>query len=122
MHNTNTMIYIFSLITGVINGLFASGAGQILVFFLIYIAKIDTHKARATSMICTSVVSVISIISYFRIVKLKMFRIVIVTLCGLFLGAIGAKITKKMNANLLNLISGLIIFSLSVYNIITRFV
>lgn len=116
------MIYIFSLITGVINGLFASGAGQILVFFLIYISKVDTHKARATSMICTSVASIISIISYFRIAKLKMLHIVIVILCGLFLGAIGAKIMKKMNANLLNLISGLIIFSLSVYNVITRLV
>lgn len=116
------MIYVFSFVTGIINGLFASGAGQILVFFLLYIAKIDTHKARATSMLCTSVATIFSIINYFKLVEVKLVEIIIVTLCGLVFGAIGAKIMKNMNSNILNLTSGLVIFSLSVYNMIIRLV
>lgn len=114
------MIYLFSFITGVANGFFASGAGQILVFFLIYIAKNDTHKARATSMVCTSVATIFSIISYFKMVEFKLLEIIIATLCGLIFGPVGAKIMKKMNANLLNLISGAVIFSFSMYNIIVN--
>lgn len=116
------MIYIFSFITGIINGLFASGAGQILVFFLIYIAKIDTHKARATSMICTTIATAFSLITYFKMIKIGVFKVFIVIICGLIFGSLGAKIMKKLNSNLLNLLSGLIIFSLSVYNVLSRMV
>lgn len=121
-HNIVVMIYIVSFVTGVINGLFASGAGQVLVFFLIYITKIDTHKARATSMLCTSIASVFSVISYFKMTEFKAVELLIVIICGLAFGALGAKIMKKLNANLLNLISGFVIFSLSMYNIISRWV
>lgn len=116
------MIYIFSFIAGIINGFFASGAGQVLVFFLIYTTKMDTHKARATSLICTSVASLFSIINYSKVVKYNSNDIIVAILCGLIFGTIGAKIMKKINANLLNLISGLVIFGLSAYNIVLRLV
>ena len=109
------MIYIFSFVSGIINGLFASGAGQILVFFLIYIAKIDTHKARATSMLCMSLTAILSFIRY-----IKMVEVIIVAICGLVLGALGAKIMNKIESNALNILSGIIIFGLSLYNIFAR--
>lgn len=114
------MVYIFSFVSGVINGLFASGAGQILVFFLIYIAKIDTHKARATSMLCMSLTAILSFIRYIKMVEVKILNIVIVAICGLVLGALGAKIMNKIESNALNILSGLIIFGLSLYNIFAR--
>lgn len=122
MHHTNTMIYVFSLVTGVINGLFASGAGQILVFFLIYIARIDTHKARATSMLCTTIATAFSLAMYIKWIKLDILQIIIVLLCGMVFGAVGASLMKKMNALVLNLASGIIILGLSLYNIVSRLV
>ena len=111
------MVYIFSFVSGVINGLFASGAGQILVFFLIYIAKIDTHKARAT---CMSLTAILSFIRYSKMVEVKILNIVIVAICGLVLGALGAKLMNKIESNTLNILSGIIIFGLSLYNIFAR--
>lgn len=122
MSHTNTMIYVFSLITGVVNGLFASGAGQILVFFLIYIAKIDTHSARATSMLCTTIATVFSLVSYVKFIQVDILHIVIVVFCGIAFGALGAVLMKKMNSLVLNLASGIIILGLSLYNIILRLV
>lgn len=116
------MIYVFSLITGIINGLFASGAGQILVFFLIYIAKVDTHNARATSMLCTTLASVFSLVSYVKFGQVDMLHIVIVVLSGTAFGALGALLMKKMNSLVLNLVSGIILLGLSMYNIVLRLV
>lgn len=114
------MIYVFSLITGVINGLFASGAGQILVFFLIYIAKIDTHNARATSMFCTTIATVFSLVSYVKFVQVDIIHIVIVIFCGVVFGALGALLMKKINSLALNFASGIILLGLSMYNIVLR--
>lgn len=118
-HN-KCMIYLFSLVSGVINGLFASGAGQILVFFLIYIKKMDTHKARATSLLCTCVATVVSLIRYLSIIKISVSNAIVVAISGLIFGAIGAKIMKKIESNILNMVSGFIIFGLSLYSIFAR--
>ena len=100
--------------------MFASGAGQILVFFLIYLAKIDTHKAIATSLLCMSLTTIVAFIRYAFMVKIKLINIIIVAISGIIFGALGAKIMKKMESNTINLLSGLIIFGLSMYNIFTR--
>lgn len=112
------MIYVFSLISGFINGLFASGAGQILVFFLIFMQKQETHKARATSLLCTSIATIISITRYASVVNIKISILIIVALCGIVFGNIGAKIMNKIEANKLNLLSGIVITFFSIYNLI----
>lgn len=53
-------------------------------------------------------------------VKIKLINIIIVAISGIIFGALGAKIMKKMESNTINLLSGLIIFGLSMYNIFTR--
>ena len=58
--NNIIMIYFIGLISGFINGLFASGAGQILVFYLVFIKKMDTYKTRAVSIALLSLASIIS--------------------------------------------------------------
>ena len=112
------MLCVGSLISGIINGLFASGAGQILVFMLIYFLKIDTHKARATSIFLIGVITVISFIRYLFIIDLKTNDMFIVVVSGLFFGVIGSKIMKRIDSNWLNLISGLVITTFCIYSII----
>ncbi|MBR5227697.1 MAG: sulfite exporter TauE/SafE family protein [Clostridia bacterium] len=106
--------------SGIINGLFASGAGQILVFFLIYIIKIETHKARATSLICTTIATVVSIIGYSRFIDFEFKRSVTLLVIGFFGGIIGSKIMVKIESNKLNLMSGAIIAFFSLYSIFVR--
>ena len=112
------MIYVGSLLSGIINGLFASGAGQIIVFLFIYFLKIETHTARATSVFLMGIVTVITLVRYLNFIELGLTHIIIVILSGLIFGIVGSKIMKKLQPDYLNLISGIIIAGFAIYNII----
>jgi uncharacterized membrane protein YfcA len=112
------MIYIISFFAGFLNGLFASGAGQILVFYYIYILKIKTHEARTLSMALISISSIFSVIGYSKFIKFDFLKIAILISISIVFGVIGNKIMKKISAIYLNLISGLLIVGLILYKII----
>ena len=112
------MIYVGSLLSGVINGVFASGAGQIMVFLLIFILKIETHTARATSVFLMGLVTVVTFIRYLTFVEVEILHIVIVVITGLIFGIIGSKIMKKLQPDYLNLISGIVVAGFAIYNIL----
>ncbi len=112
------MIYVGSLLSGVINGVFASGAGQIMVFLLIFILKIETHTARATSVFLMGLVTIVTFIRYLTFVKVEILHVVIVVITGLIFGIIGSKIMKKLQPDYLNLISGIVVAGFAIYNII----
>ena len=114
------MIYVVSLFAGIINGLFASGAGQIMVFLFIYCLKIDTHVARATSVFLMGVVTIFTITRYLGFVKLDVGHVIIVTIAGLIFGVIGSKIMKKLQSDYLNLISGVIVAGFAIYNLMGK--
>ena len=116
--NIIAMIYLIGLICGLINGIFASGAGQILVIYLIFVKKIDTHISRATSVLCLSLATMFSIYRYSLVAEFKINQIIIVTITGIIFGKVGAKLMTKINSNLLNLISGIIVVGFSIYNLI----
>jgi len=112
------MIYVGSLLAGIINGVFASGAGQIIVFLFIYILNIETHKARATSVFLLSVVTIITFIRYLEFITLKPSHIIIVILCGITFGVIGSKLMEKIKSEYLNLLSGFVITGFAIYGLI----
>lgn len=112
------MLYFGSFFAGVINGLFASGAGQIIVFVLIYFLNVKTHNARATSIFVISIVTIFTLIRYLFSIKLKLVEVVIVAICGLIFGVVGSKIMKKIPADYLNLISGIVISGFAIYSLI----
>ena len=119
-HNIIIMIYLVSILSGVINGLFAAAAGQIMIFYLVFILKKDAHTSRATCIFCISLVTIISLIGYIKIAKFKMYQVITVIICGLIFGVIGSKIMNKINSNYLNLLSGVIIFGLSIYKLFVK--
>lgn len=112
------MIYVISLITGMLNGLFASGAGQVLVIYLVFIKKIDTHVARALSVSLLSISSIFAIFGYMRFVEFELKYIITFAIIAAVTGIIGTKIMKKIPSNILNLISGVLIVSLTLYKMI----
>ncbi|MBQ8043187.1 MAG: sulfite exporter TauE/SafE family protein [Clostridia bacterium] len=112
------MIYVGSLLSGVINGLFASGAGQIIVFLFIYFLKIETHTARATSVFLMGLVTIVTFVRYLGFVQLNIMHVIVVIISGLVFGIVGSKLMKKLQPDYLNLISGLVIAGFAIYNII----
>lgn len=114
------MIYVGSLLSGVINGLFASGAGQIIVFLFIYFLKIETHTARATSVFLMGLITMVTFARYLTFVKLDLIHIMIVIISGAIFGGVGSKLMKKVPPDYLNLISGIIIAGFAVYNLVKQ--
>lgn len=112
------MIYVGSLLSGVINGLFASGAGQIIVFLFIYFLNIETHTARSTSVFLMGIVTIITLVRYLAFVKVKFLHVIIVIISGFVFGIIGSKFMKKLQPDYLNLISGIIVAGFAMYNLI----
>lgn len=114
------MIYFIGILVGLLNGLFASGAGQILVFYLIFILKKDTHMSRALSVSLLSISSIFAIFGYSKLVDLKIDIIITLIFIAIVSGLIGTKLMKKIPADILNLISGVLIVSLTIYKMISR--
>ncbi len=103
------MIYLISFFTGILNGVFASGAGQILVFYLLYIQKQETHIARQISVCVLSISSIFAIIGYLQFVELELSKVIIFSIIAVITGILGSKLMKKLPANILNLIAGILI-------------
>lgn len=114
------MIYFIGILVGILNGLFASGAGQILVFYLIFILKKETHMSRALSVSLLSISSIFAIFGYSKLVDLKIDIIITLIFIAIISGLIGTKLMKKIPADILNLISGVLIVSLTIYKMISR--
>ena len=118
MIHTICMIYFGSFFAGVINGLFASGAGQIFVFILVFILKNDTHKSRATSVLAMGIITVITLIRYLLEVDIKLKEVILVCIIGLSFGSIGSKLMRKIPEGYLNVLSGVLVTGLAIYSLI----
>ena len=112
------MIYLVGLLVGLLNGLFASGAGQVLVFYLIFILKKETHLSRTLSVSILSISSIFAIFGYNKIVSFDISKIILLVIIAIISGVIGSKVMKKIPSDVLNLISGILIVGLTLYKII----
>lgn len=110
----DTIIYI---IVGIINGLFSSGAGQILVFYLIYILKQDTIKSREFSLIVMPIISIVTFILYYFKSSVNIIQLIIFVLISIILGYVGSKIMNKINSNILNLLSGILLVVITAFSL-----
>ncbi len=111
------MIYLIGLIAGFANGLFASGAGQILVFYLVFILKIDTHIGRSVSIAVLSITSIFSIFGLQSVANLELKKTILLIIISGICGIIGSKIMHKIDSKILNLVSGMLVVSLSIYGL-----
>ncbi len=114
------MIYLIGFIVGILNGIFAAGAGQVLVFYLIYFMKVETHKVRAISVAILSISSIFAIFGYKDVIQFDLIKIISLVLIAAITGVIGTKIMKKIPSEYLNLISGILLVSLTVYKMLVK--
>ena len=97
------------LITGVVNGLFGSGGGTLVVSALVFLLGVEDYKAHATAISIILPLSIISTFIYFKNNIIKFDIAIIITLGGVLGSFIGAKILKKVPTPILRKIFGILI-------------
>lgn len=97
------------LITGIINGIFGSGGGTIVVPALVFILGVDDHKAHATAISIILPLSILSTIIYFVNDSIPLKVVIPVTIGGVIGSYIGAKTLNKIPVYILRKIFGSVI-------------
>lgn len=97
------------LIAGVINGLFGSGGGTLVVPALVFLIGLKDYKAHATAISVILPLTIISTIIYLKNNMIEFDIALIVALGGIFGSFIGAKLLKKVPTKILRKIFGTII-------------
>jgi len=118
MANNIIMIYLIGFLAGILNGFFATGAGQIIIFYLVFIMKIDSHIGRGVSIAVLSVASVFTITGYTNFVKFDLVKVIVIVGISCITGIIGSKFMDKINSKVLNFSSGIIVVCLAIYGFV----
>mgnify|MGYP000967734618 FL=1 len=109
MNKINYKLIVIGIVTGLINGVFGSGGGTIVVPSLVFLIKMEDYKAHATAISIILPLSIISTIVYLlnNTIPLKLSLVVMI---GGFVGSyIGAKYLRKIPINYLRKIFGSVI-------------
>lgn len=97
---------LIGVISGILNGLFGSGGGCVVVPAMELMLKMDAKKSHATAI---AVILVMSLVSSFFYVRSGYFDFGLwlpVTIGGIFGGALGAKLLSKISVRWLKIIFG----------------
>lgn len=87
---------ILGFFAGAISGFFATGGGLILVPGFIYVLKIDSKKARGTSVFCILSMVLTSSFFYYKQNYINWNIAILCAIGGVIGGYIGAKLLKKL--------------------------
>lgn len=87
---------IIGFFAGLVNGLFATGGGLILVPAFVYLLKEEETSARATSLFCILPLVIISGISYYTNDYIDWKTGIKCAIGGIVGGVLGAKLLKKI--------------------------
>ncbi len=93
--------FLVGLFAGIVNGLFASGGGMIIVPALIHLFKLEDTKARATSIFIVLPMVATSAIFYYKNEFIDWKIGIMCALGGIIGGFIGAKILKRLSKRFL---------------------
>ncbi|WIF94347.1 sulfite exporter TauE/SafE family protein [Caminicella sporogenes] len=100
-------ISLLGIVTGLLNGLFGSGGGTLLVPGMIFLLKTEVHKAHATAISIILPLTFISTIIYFKSGIIN-YEITLKVASGGIIGSyIGAKLLNKIPTNWLRKIFAL---------------
>jgi len=94
-------LVILGLFTGLINGLFGSGGGTLLVPGMIFVLGVEEHKAHATAISIILPLAIMSTLIYFNSGIISYKVTLKVALGGILGGYLGAKLLTKIPSSIL---------------------
>lgn len=106
MYKKKLKLLVIGLLAGLINGIFGSGGGTIIVPALVFLMGVNDYKAHATAISIILPLSVISTIIYFANNSIPMKTAIPVTIGGVVGSFLGAKLLNKIPINILRKIFG----------------
>lgn len=112
MEKNKIKLLAIGLVAGLVNGLFGSGGGTIVVPCLVFLVGLNDYKAHATAISVILPLSIISTIIYFVNGKIPIKTSLLIISGGLAGSFIGAKTLNRIPINILRKIfSSVIIYS-----------
>jgi len=106
MGKNNIKLLSLGFVTGLVNGVFGSGGGTIIVPALVLFLGLKDYKAHATAISIILPITIISTIIYFFNDTIPLKLSFLVMLGGLIGSYIGAKILNKIPTNILRKVFG----------------
>ncbi len=94
-------LILLGFITGLVNGLFGSGGGTVIVPGMFFILGVEEHKAHATAISIILPLTIVSMFVYFRHGIIAWDVTYKVALGGIIGGYIGAKLLNRIPSHLL---------------------
>jgi uncharacterized membrane protein YfcA len=107
-------IGLLGIFTGLLNGLFGSGGGTLLVPGMIFLLGIEEHKSHATAISIILPLAIVSTFIYFRAGIVSLNTTLKVAAGGAIGGYVGARSLNKIPSNILRKI-------FAIFMIITAF-
>lgn len=107
-------LLLIGLITGLINGLFGSGGGTILVPCLVFIMDVEDHKAHATAIAIILPLSILSSIIYYRYNVVDFSLTAKVAIGSVLGGIVGSMLLNKLSVNVLRKFFGVVMIAAAV--------
>ena len=98
---------LIGLITGLVNGIFGSGGGTILVLCLVFLMGIEDHKAHATAISIILPLSLISSFVYFRYEAVDLSLTLKVALGSVAGALVGSSILNRFPVKMLRKVFGI---------------
>ncbi len=97
-------IICIGLLAGIINGMFSTGAGLLLVPIFVFLFEIDERKSRGTSMFCILPMVITTSMLYHRQDDVDYIIAILVAIGGIIGGIIGATLLKKLKVKNLKIL------------------
>ncbi len=94
-------VYILGILTGLVNGLFGSGGGTLLVPGMIFLLGVEEHKAHATTISIILPLAIVSTYIYYSSGVMSLNVTLKVAVGGVLGGYIGAKLLNRIPSNIL---------------------
>ena len=97
----NKKLLLIGFITGLINGLFGSGGGTVLVPCLVFLMDIEDHKAHATAIAIILPLSILSSVIYYSYNAVDIVLTTKVAIGSVLGGIVGSMTLNKLSVKTL---------------------
>lgn len=111
---------LIGLLAGFVSGFFSTGGGLIIVPAFLYLIKMNSKKARGTSVFCILPMVITSSFFYYKGNYIDWKLSILCAIGGTIGGYIGAKILKKISEKKLKIIFTILLAYIAVKMIIRK--